>query len=120
MTKNKFYLILAIIIFAFIIFSIVLVVGFNLIKNNPIDAVAMTYIRNNEATINQYGKIISIGRNIINKTEKSDNLMNVPYTIETASETTSYRIIAYVKFQNINGNWKVISMEVKEVIENTY
>lgn len=67
----------------FLVFSIVISVLFNKMRNNPVDQVAITYIRHCDEIIESVGEIKSIGRYVLSKKEKVENTIIVPYSVET-------------------------------------
>ena len=70
MEKNKILLLLVTGILIFVVFAVIVITIFNSVSNNPVDKLSITYIRGCTDIQNEYGKIISIGRNIVYGTEK--------------------------------------------------
>ena len=114
MKKNKILLLLVIGILIFALFAIIVITIFNSVSNNPIDNLSITYIRNNADIKNEYGEIISIGKNILYETKNDEATIKTPYTIETKTR----RVIVYVTLMKCDEEWKASSLEVIEVIPN--
>ena len=83
MRKNKMLLLLIIGILIFAVFAVIVITIFNSVSNNPIDNLSITYIRNSTDIQNEYGEIITIGKNILYETKNDESTIKTPYTIET-------------------------------------
>ena len=105
-------LIIGILIFA--VFAVIVITIFNSVSNNPIDNLSITYIRNSTDIQNEYGEIITIGKNTLYETKNDESTIKTPYTIETETG----RVIVYVTLMKCNEKWKASSLEVIEVIPN--
>lgn len=114
MRKNKMLLLVIIGILIFAVFAVIVITIFNSVSNNPIDNLSITYIRNSTDIQNEYGEIISIGKNILYETKNDESTIKTPYTIETETG----RVIVYVTLMKCNEEWKTTSLEVIEVIPN--
>lgn len=114
MRKNKILLLLIIGILIFAVFAVIVITIFNSVSNNPIDNLSISYIRNSTDIQNEYGEIISIGKNILYKTKNDESTIKAPYTIETETG----RVIVYVTLMKRNEEWTASSLEVIEVIPN--
>lgn len=114
MRKSKILSLLIIGILIYAVFAAIVITLFNSISNNPIDNLSKTYIRNNTDIQNQYGEIISIGKNVLYETRKDESTIQSPYTVETKTG----RVIVYVTLIKSNEEWKAVSSEVIEVIPN--
>ncbi len=111
-TVPYFAAVIGILIFA--VFAVIVITIFNSVSNNPIDNLSITYIRNSTDIQNEYGEIISIGKNILYKTKNDESTIKTPYTIETETG----RVIVYVTLMKWNEEWTASSLEVIEVIPN--
>ena len=69
--KNKTKRIILIVIAVYALFAVFVSSLFYYMRNNPTDQVAMTYLWNDPSFEAQYGEIVHIGRNVTNRTEKS-------------------------------------------------
>lgn len=107
--KRRITIIITIIII-YIVSIGTITITFKSINNNPIDNIAISYIRNNIELGTRYGAIVSAGRNPFKKTEKSDTLQSVAYTIKTEK----YSVVVYVKLGKMDDEWKVIDLDIKE------
>lgn len=114
MRKNKMLLLLIIGILIFAVFAVIVITIFNSVSNNPIDNLSITYIRNSTDIQNEYGEIITVGKNILYETKNDESTIKTPYTIETEAG----RVIVYVTLMKCNKKWKASSLEVIEVIPN--
>lgn len=114
MRKNKILLILIIGILIFAVFAVIVITIFNSVSNNPIDNMSIAYIRNSAEIQNEYGEIISIGKNILYETKNDEATIKTPYTIETKTG----RVIVYITQMKCDEEWKASSLEVIEVIPN--
>lgn len=114
MKKNKILLIAIICISIFAVFAVIVITLFHVISNDPVDNLSITYIRNSTDIPNEYGEIISVGKNILYKTKKDESIIKSPYTIETETG----RVIVYVTLEKCDGEWNATSLEVIEVIPN--
>ena len=114
MRKNKILLLLIIGILIFAVFAVIVITIFNSVSNNPKDNISIAYIRNSADIQNEYGKIISIGKNILYEPQNNESKIKTPYTIETETG----RVIVYVTLMKCNEEWKASSLEVIEVIPN--
>lgn len=114
MRKNKMLLLLIIGILIFAVFAVIVITIFNSVSNNPIDNLSITYIRNSTDIQNEYGEIITVGKNILYETKNDESTIKTPYTIETETG----RVIVYVTLMKCNEEWKASSLEVIEVIPN--
>ena len=112
--RKKILISFIICISIFVVFAVIVVTLFNSVSNNPIDNLSIDYIQNNTDIQNKYGEIISIGRNILYKTEKDESSIKSPYTIETETG----RVIVYVTLMKYDEKWEAISLETIEVIPN--
>lgn len=83
-------------------------------SKDPIDNISIAYIRNSTDIQNEYGEIISIGKNILYETKNDESTIKTPYTIKTETG----RVIAYVTLLKCDEEWKASSLEVIEVIPN--
>lgn len=92
MDKKKILKISAICVTIYTVFAILVILIFNSIYNNPIDNIAKIYIRDNTNIEEQYGKIVSIGKNMLHKTKKTESLIKSPYTVHTKDE----RVVVYI------------------------
>ena len=109
--KNKTKRIILIVIAVYALFVVFVSSLFYYMRNNPTDQVAMTYLWNDPSFEAQYGEIVRIGRNVTNRTEKSQNTKKVPYIVETKTE----RILVFVELKSFENNWSAVSWTVKEV-----
>lgn len=109
--KSKTKRIILIVIAVYALFVVFVSSLFYYMRNNPTDQVAMTYLWNDTSFEAQYGEIVHIGRNVTNRTEKSQNTKKVPYIVETKTE----RILVFVELQRFENNWSAVSWTVKEV-----
>ena len=114
MKKNKMLSLLIIGILIFVVFALIVITIFNSVSKNPIDNISITYIRNSTDIQNEYGEIISIGKNILYENINDDSTIKTPYTIETETG----RVIAYVTLLKCDEEWTASSLEVVEVIPN--
>ena len=115
MSRKKWILVILIVIVVAIVFSLIVIFAFNSVQGNPIDKIAITYIRNSTSIQDQYGEIVSIGRNVIDKVEETENTKSIPYQVETKD----YRMTIYVQLEKKEQIWEAISLNIKEVISNT-
>ena len=111
MSKKK---LLFLIIILYILFAIVVITAFYRVSRNPIDQIAITYIRNDSYISSNYGNIVHVGKNVLYETIKSDSTIKSPYTIETEK----CRVIVYVTLSMVDQKYEAISLEVIEVIPN--
>ena len=116
MRRNKMILLLIIVILIFAVFAVTVITIFNSVSNNPIDNLSISYIRNSTNIQNEYGEIISIGKNILYETKNDESTIKKPYTIETETG----RVIVYVTLVKCDEEWKASSLEVIEVIPNEW
>ncbi|MEG1719428.1 MAG: hypothetical protein RR306_03790 [Clostridia bacterium] len=116
MNKKKVFTVFAIIGLIFLIFSTIVIIAFNAVRNDPIDKIAMTYIWNTKEISDEFGEIVSVGRNIVEKSEKSETVMIIPYSVDTKSN----RVLILIKLEKNENDWRVESFEAKEVIKNAY
>lgn len=93
----------------FAIFAIVIIVLFNVVKSNPIDKIAMTYIWNSHEISNEIGKVTHVGKNIIKKTTKENDEMTIPYLVETSNGNNT----VFITLDKINGTWIVTSFNIE-------
>ncbi len=114
MKKNKILFLIIIGILIFAVFAVIVITIFNSVANNPIDNLSITYIRNSADIQNEYGEIVSIGKNILYEIKNDEFTIKTPYTIETKTE----RVIVYVTLMKCEKEWKASSLEVIEVIPN--
>lgn len=114
MRKNKILLLLIIGILIFAVFAVIVITIFNSVANNPIDNLSITYIRNSTDIQNEYGEIISVGKNILYETKNDKATIKTPYTVETKTG----RVIVYVTLLKCDEEWRASSLEVIEVIPN--
>ncbi len=114
MKKRKIKKIILISVLIYVVFASIVIIMFNAISNDPIDAKATTYIRNNCQEIVEYGDIEYIGRSVFYKTIKEDALMKYPYTVET----TKGRVKVYVTFEKNADEWVATSLEIIDIITN--
>ena len=113
--KNKKLLIAIVVaISVYIVFAGVVAILFNYISNNPIDKISITYIRDNTDIENEYGEIVSVGKNILYKTIKEESIIKSPYTVTTHTG----RVIVYITLAKNGEEWEAVSSEVIEVRPN--
>ena len=108
--NKKLLIFLSVIIGSFAIFVTIVCVGFFSIKNNPIDRIAMTYIWNKPEITDEIGEIVHVGRNIVEKSEKTDLYMKLPYGVETKDD----HFIVYVVLRKDNETWVAVDYEIVE------
>ncbi len=108
---KRVFTIVALCLVAFLIFASVVLFLFNRIQNNPVDQVAITYIRHCDEIIESVGEIKSIGRYVVSKVEKVGNTITVPYSVETQN---SRAVVAVTLIKN-EETWEVISYEIRKV-----
>ncbi len=111
---KKIHTIIIICALAFVIFAGVVIIAFNFVSNNPIDKIAIPYIRQNADLQNKYGELIWIGRNVLYETENKESTIKSAYTVEIESG----RVIVYVTLIENDGKWEAIALEEIEVIQN--
>lgn len=109
---KKTYTIIVICVLAFVVFASIVIIAFNSISNDPIDKIAIPYIRQNADFKNKYGELIWIGRNILYETKNDESMIKSAYTVEISSG----RVIVYVTLIENDGGWKAVSLEEVEVI----
>ena len=112
--KSKKFKMISIILFMYLLFVAVVLIGFYSIRNNPTDKIAMPYIWQNEDLEKQYGEIHSVLRYHGYETEKTKNKKKVSYSVETENN----RVIVYVTLEKNEENWEAESLEILEVFEN--
>ena len=108
--KKKLFVFLSVFLGGFVLFAAVVCIAFFSIRNNPIDRIAMSYIRNTPEITNHIGRIIHIGRYIAEKAETSDSYMRVPYRVETNDS----EFIIYVVLQKNGYEWNAKNYEIME------
>lgn len=74
----------------------------------------MTYIWHNTDIQNQYGEIVSVGRNVLLKRTKNGSTIKSPYIIETKTN----RVKVYVTLIQTDKQLNAVSYEVIEVRPN--
>lgn len=62
---------------------LIVITAFNSVANNQIDNLSITYIRNSTDIQNEYGEIISVGRNILYEAKNDKVTIKASYTVET-------------------------------------
>lgn len=110
--KSKKFKAVAILLAGYAVFVMIVLIGFFMIRNNPIDKIAMPYIWDNKEIEEEYGEINGVYRNI-KKSEKSDTKMIISYSVKTQK----YDLLVYVTLEKYLNNWEATSLEVKEVKE---
>lgn len=103
--------ILLIILTCYAVFVLIVATLFVAIRNNPTDGIAMTYLRHEPSFEAEYGEVEHIGRNLTNRTVKTDKTQSVPYIVETKTQ----RILVFVELHKEQGQWEAVGWEVKEV-----
>ena len=116
MNKKKVFVVVAVLAVTFFIFATIVMIAFNSVANNPIDKIAITYIRQNSDLQNKYGELIWIGRNSLHKykAETEESFIKPTYTVEIETG----RVMVWVTLKSIDGEWVPISLEEIEVIPN--
>lgn len=108
---KKIFKVIALYLVCFLVFASVVLFLFNRMQNNPVDKVAMTYIRHCDEIIEFVGEIKSIGRYGLFKVEKIENTIIVPYSVETQNS----RVVIAVTLIENEETWEVISYEIRKV-----
>lgn len=111
---KKIHTILIICVLVFSVFAGIVIILFNSVSNNPIDKIAIPYIRQNTDLQNKYGEMIWIGKNVLYETKNEESMIKSAYTVEIESG----RVIVYVTLIKSNGKWEAVSLEEVEVIPN--
>ena len=114
MKKNKIFKRILTGLFIYAIAFVVVLTLFNRMLNDPIDTIAIDYLRYETNISDEYGEIIHIGKNIAHKTQKEKVMIKSPYTVETEIG----RVVVYVTLVESDGEWKAISFEIIKVIPN--
>ncbi len=97
---------------SYLVFFIIVVILFNHIRHNKTDEIAMTYIWNCDEIYQQIGEIEHVGRNIREKTYKSDSKMIIPYSVET--KESNYYYIVFVTLNKKEGKWVANDFSIKK------
>ena len=114
MKKNKILSTIIICIAVYVVFAAIVITLFYSILFNPIDNISVPYIRNETNIENEYGEIIHVSRYVLYKTEKSDDRIKAPYSVETPK----WDVKVYVTLVKSEGEWQPVSFEVIEVDPN--
>ncbi len=115
MNMNKKKIILSVIIGLVAFWTIgflIAFVGYNMIRHNPIDTVAKSYLRqalNTEEFTSQYGAVKSIHRQVY--PTKTETTVTAPYSVTTESYDFSYMVTLVKK----GGEWMGQSYELYKV-----
>lgn len=110
----KIRTIIIICVLLFSVFAGIVIILFNSVSNDPIDKIAISYIRQNTDLQDKYGELIWIGKNVLYETQEDDTMIKSPYTVEIKSG----RVIVYVTLIKNNDKWKAVSLEEIKVIPN--
>lgn len=110
----KIRTIIIICVLLFSVFAGIVIILFNSVSNDPIDKIAISYIRQNTDLQDKYGELIWIGKNVLYETQEDDTMIKSPYTVEIKSG----RVIVYVTLIKNDDKWKAVSLEEIEVIPN--
>ena len=110
----KIRTIIIICVLLFSVFAGIVIILFNSVSNDPIDKIAIPYIRQNTDLQDKYGELIWIGKNVLYETQEDDTMIKSPYTVEIKSG----RVIVYVTLIKNDDKWKAVSLEEIEVIPN--
>lgn len=111
MLKSKPVRVVLICVGIYLVFAAVVITLFHLIRYNPIDQIAMPFLWQSTEIEEEYGEIRHIGRRVIDKTEKQEAFMNIPYGVETEKA----KLIVYVHLVKENESWRAESYEITEV-----
>lgn len=109
--KKRVLFIIAIGVLSFAVFSTFIVIGFNCVSKNPIDIIAKEYIISNSNIENEYGEIISMGRNFKYESTENEKEIKRPYSVETKTVT----VMVYVTLIKQNEEWVANSLEIIKV-----
>lgn len=114
MKKRKVLIVVIAVLLLYAVFAIVVTTLFHSIQNDPIDVIAIPYLRYDTNIEEEYGEIKHIGKNLLYETKKSDNRIESPYGLETENG----HIIAYVTLVKEENEWVPISYDIVEVRTN--
>lgn len=114
--KKKVFKIVLFVLLGYAIFASVVLFLFNAVRNNSTDQIAMPYIWESEEVFAEYGEVISVGRMVFKKIEKTETLMKVPYSVYVGD----YRLIVYVNLSKSGEDWIPVSLEIEKVIEESF
>ena len=94
-----------------IVFVTIVFAMFHAIRNDPIDQIAMPYIWADEEMQTEYGSVFLVSRNVTRKIKKTENTMDVPYSVETDDKC----LTVYVQLEKQEENWTAVSIEIIKV-----
>lgn len=107
--------VLLFIIIGYVIFSSVVIGCFFLVRENPIDKAAITYIWNCD-DFEEYNDIFTVSKYLLKENKKTDDSATVWYAVDTKKE----ELIVQVKLNKIADEWIVESLEIVEVGESQF
>lgn len=95
-----------------LVYGTIVLLLFNRVYNDPMDATARTYIYTECPELSEeYGEINNILRNTKYKKQKSDTTTVAAYTLVTDTND----VVVYVTLEKSGEEWKALSYEVLEV-----
>lgn len=94
----------------YILFAAIVFTGYIIIRYNPVDKVAMTYIWNSEDIARVTGEIKHVNRTTLEKSLITKAYIIIPYHVEASSSNK----IILMKMTKAGGKWTVLGYQIKE------